>query len=292
MVLCEKRSLYHKRQPCGGRAVDSASWPAILAFSFLLHVAFPTPPLYTHFSLFTSAPFSFYHISWRNIFNFINNMPSQIVSIVASTVTKAKIDDAALVYHLNILLLSIAGLFFIVRLPGTIALFGTASEWFDGHFLHYTPYRPSPRMAQVDYGPQNSKMENASSDHSHTLYSHAPHAQRVTAKGVPVQMRFPPHIASCFNFLHPILNILRLRISPGFSMAQSSILFIYFLCLVYASFYRSNVFTDPSRTGWIAISQLPIVFALSQKNNVLGSLLGYGYEKVFITHVQDEYHLS
>jgi ferric-chelate reductase len=160
-------------------------------------------------------------------------------------------DSAVLLYHTNLFLFSIVGLFVIAKLPRVIALFGTTSEWFAGYLLHYSP----------------------------STRSRAPHA---TKRGAPVAMRYPPHVNSCIKFLRPCLKHLRLRISPGFSIAQSLIVSIYFACLAYASFYKSNIFTDQSRTGWVATAQLPLLFALAQKNNVLGLLLGCAYENVTI----------
>jgi hypothetical protein len=84
--------------------------------------------------------------------------------------------------------------------------------------------------------------------------------------------------------LYPLLTPLRARILPGFSLAQILVLATYFYSLIYATFYRSNVFLDPARTGWIAVSQLPFVFALAQKNNVLGSIVGHGYERLNFLH--------
>ncbi|KAF8811101.1 hypothetical protein BYT27DRAFT_7221556 [Phlegmacium glaucopus] len=205
--------------------------------------------------------------------------PSTTVSI------RKNVDGASLLFHTDLLLLSIVGLFIIARLPRLIALFGTTSEWFNGHFLHHVPYRSSTRLVHPAHSyrsPPNPK--EYASDNSHTLYSHASNAQRVTDKGAPLTMRYPPHVGSCINILRPLLKLLRLRISPGFSIAQSLILCIYFSCLVYASFYKSNIFTDKTRTGWVAIAQLPFVFAFAQKNNILASLLGYGYEKVNFIH--------
>ncbi len=34
--------------------------------------------------------------------------------------------------------------------------------------------------------------------------------------------------------------------------------------------------------GLVAVAQLPFVFAFAQKNNIVGAILGYGYEKVRI----------
>ena len=191
--------------------------------------------------------------------------------------------DIVLLYHIDLVLLSIAGLFVVAKVPQAIALFGTTSEWFDGHFLHYVPYRPSPNRSYPPPSPRTVLASNL----SHTLHHNATLAglgiQRVTEKGTPVAMRYPPHVNSCPKFLRPVLTLLRLRISPGFSVAQSLILFIYLLCLAYAIFYKSNIFTNQTRPGWVVISQLPLLFLLSQRNNVLGLLLGYGHEKVTIS---------
>ena len=182
--------------------------------------------------------------------------------------------DIVLLYRTDIVLLSIAGLFVVAKLPQAIALFGTTSEWFDGHFLHFVPYSPSPNRSYP-------------SPSFNTRHPHATLAglgiQRVTEKGAPVKIRYPPHVHSCRKFLRPVLTLLQLRISPGFSIAQSLILFIYLVGLVFATFYRSNIFTDQTRTGWVVVSQLPILFLLSQRNNVLGLLLGCGHEKVTIS---------
>jgi ferric-chelate reductase len=190
------------------------------------------------------------------------------------------LESISLLYRIDFVLLSITGLFVVAKLPQVIALFGTTSEWFDGYFLHCIPYSPSYNQS---YLPSSSKTD-LTSNISHTLHFHDTlPTQRVTEKGTPVTMRYPPHVGSCTKFLYPILELLRLRTSPGFSIAQSLIFFIYFICLVYATFYKSNIFTDQTRTGWVAITQLPFIFLLAQKNNVLGLLLGSGYEKVTIS---------
>ena len=185
--------------------------------------------------------------------------------------------SAALLYRVDLVLLSITGLFIVAKLPQAIALFGTTSEWFDGHFLHYVPYSPSANRSNL---PPSFKTDLASNI-SHSFQTHHP-TQRVTEKGIPLTKRYPPHVGSCIKLLRPVLTLLRSRISPGFSIAQSLILFIYFICLVYATFYSSNIFTDQIRTGWVVVAQLPFIFLLSQKNNVLGLLLGCGHEKVTI----------
>jgi hypothetical protein len=59
-----------------------------------------------------------------------------------------------------------------------------------------------------------------------------------------------------------------------------------------STFYKSNVFTDPVRTGFVAMAQIPFVFAFSMKNNFLGMLVGLGYEKVFTSSLSLARHLD
>ena len=190
-----------------------------------------------------------------------------------------------LLYHIDFLLLSITGLFVVAKLPQAIALFSTTSEWFDGHFLHYVPYSP---FVNRSYLPPSSKTVLASNI-SYPIHS----TQRVTEKDTRLKKRYPLHIGSCIKFLRPVLTLLRLRISPGFSVAQSLVYFIYFVCLAFATFYRSNIFTDQTRTGWVVVAQLPLIFLLSQKNNILGLLLGCGHEKVkYLTTLEPKKKIS
>lgn len=63
-------------------------------------------------------------------------------------------------------------------------------------------------------------------------------------------------------------------------MGQALILGVYAAVLVYASFLGSNPFEDPTRMGYVAMSQIPIVYVLGTKNNVVGMSVGMGYEKV------------
>ena len=257
-----------------------------LRFSLDRGLSFPTCPRALSFpSLYLTSltqpapstpPSCSFYIPWRKL-------PSMSTFVLAGgDQSPENVESIILLYRIDLVLLSIIGLFLVAKLPQVIALFGTTSEWFDGHILHYIPYSPS---ANRSYPPQSSKTDFASNI-SHTLHSHDTPGlptQRVTEKGTPVTMRYPPHVGSCIEVLRPVLKILRLRTSPGFSIAQSLIFFIYSICLVYATFYKSNIFTDQTRTGWVVIAQLPFLFLLAQKNNVLGLLLGYGYEKVSIS---------
>ena len=83
--------------------------------------------------------------------------------------------------------------------------------------------------------------------------------------------------------MHPSLAYaLNFRVSPGFSLGKLLVLVAYGLIVIYACLYRSNPFTEYDRTGYIAVSQVPIVMALAGKSNWLSWLSGVGYEKVNI----------
>ncbi|TEB36637.1 hypothetical protein FA13DRAFT_1762022 [Coprinellus micaceus] len=71
---------------------------------------------------------------------------------------------------------------------------------------------------------------------------------------------------------------------PGYTLGQFLILMNYTYIMLYGTFMMSNPFTDGVRPGWLAVSQLPLVFALGQKSSILGSLLGYGYEALNYIH--------
>ncbi|PPR00684.1 hypothetical protein CVT24_000972 [Panaeolus cyanescens] len=211
---------------------------------------------------------------------------------LAQTLAAANPSDATLVYHVTLMLMAIMALFVICKLPRAIALFGT-SEWSSGHILRYVPYKPTShrrrRVVQAVHAayPPPSPIKEADSSDSHTYIDHAPklaYVQRIDEKGQDVKSRYPTHVAATMKPLRPILTPLRARISPGFSVCQLLMLAVYFYALIYATFYKSNVFTDESRTGWIAVAQLPLVFAFAQKNNILGSILGYGYERLNFLH--------
>lgn len=92
---------------------------------------------------------------------------------------------------------------------------------------------------------------------------------------------FPAHVAAVLPSLRPLLTFARSRpLLPGYSVAQLTLLLVYFIILLAATLYYSSPFTDATRAAWVAVSQVPLVLALAQKNNILGSVLGYGYERV------------
>lgn len=191
--------------------------------------------------------------------------------------------DASLVFGVCLFLMAIVAIFMAIRIPRLLALFGTSSDWIDGFLLCHVPSRPSRRVVrQMHHArPKPSEKENNDLHGSmgDVVYHQSYPSKRSLVSKEKIH-RYPPHIPSCSKALRPLLKLFRARISPGFSIGQLLVLVIYLVILLYAAFYKSSIFLGQSRTGWIAVSQYPFVYAFAQKNNLLGTFLGFGYEKV------------
>jgi predicted ferric reductase len=70
----------------------------------------------------------------------------------------------------------------------------------------------------------------------------------------------------------------------GFSTAQLVVMVGYAVLIGIGILLYSNPVTNAKRAGWIALSQLPVQFALAAKNNLVGLLVGKGYEKLNFLH--------
>lgn len=198
------------------------------------------------------------------------------------------VNDATFVYHVDLFLVALLACVVVSRLPQAIALF-SSSDWYNGHFLRHVPYRRSTTIVQGFKNAYPPPLKGQWSEDSHSSASShtsgsSSKMKRLDRHGAQIVPIYPTHIASCMRFVRPLVAPLRARIVPGYSVAQFLIMTIYFWVLIYASFYKSNLFLAADRTGWVAIAQLPFIFALSQKNNLLGWLMGLGYEKFNFLH--------
>jgi len=196
------------------------------------------------------------------------------------------LSDASLVFGVCLFVMAIIVIFMVIRIPRFLALFGTSSEWIDGFILRHVPvYHPRrvlhrKRQAYPPPALKESKFVGGSLD---DISKHSYPSERSLLSKEQVRetrKRYPPHIPSLPKSLRPLLKPFRMRISLGFSFGQLLLLAAYLGILLYATINKSNIFLDQSRTGWIAVSQYPFVYAFAQKNNFIGVFLGFGYEKV------------
>ncbi|KAJ8503419.1 hypothetical protein ONZ45_g10874 [Pleurotus djamor] len=193
-----------------------------------------------------------------------------------------------LAYHTVIFIVAVLAFAVLVRLPRALARLTRASEWKNGYFLRRIRRRAlKPTIASRRPSTRSHKSHRSgkepNSDDSHTVYAPEP-LTYYSEKGSAHQPSYPPHVAVCFPWMRPVVVLLRYRIAPGFSIGQALCLAIYFGVLAYCTFYKSSPFRDPVRAGFVAMSQIPIVFALATKTNLLGILLGLGYEKLNFIH--------
>ena len=97
----------------------------------------------------------------------------------------------------------------------------------------------------------------------------------------PPPRRAPTRVPRWTTILHPTLAYaLNFRVAPGFSFGKLLVLLAYAALMLFASLRRSDPFSDPVRTGYVAMSQIPIAVALAGKTNWLSWACGVGYEKV------------
>jgi len=184
----------------------------------------------------------------------------------------------AVIVQVNVFVLGMIGLFMLVRLPQLFALLSSRMPRPFFQFLtrgakgNSEQPPPARRLTKKQYEYKNpwDTVNETASIRGPTLRS-----------GQKRNSSFnPPHVPSVPLLLAPLMNLLRLSIAPGYSVGQAAVMLNYFYVLLYGTFRESNVFTDNIRSAFMATSQIPLVFALAQKNNLIGGLLGYGYEKV------------
>jgi ferric-chelate reductase len=225
------------------------------------------------------------------------------------------IRSTTLVWRVSLFIYAILIAYAVFRIPHLVGLFGSSSEWYNGHFLWYRrPKRPKGRVGRNDssrtlVGRQDSTktaVGMARKESSRTVVNEdGSYEMEETTKprvadggrarlnkhlrqpqhwkepiAEELQAKFPTHIPSVHRLLRPALTVSRIRVFKGYSIAQLVMMAVYPTILVSATFFQSNPFVDATRPAWVAVSQMPLLFALAQKNNILGSIMGYGYEKV------------
>ena|SRR5882762_1744788 len=197
---------------------------------------------------------------------------------VQSPASAAHVDGLGLVFNGDILLLTFFSCFIVVSIPR--AFVRLLSGWRHGHILWSAGNNRRNQMLPPLPPSINAPAEkdtDIKSEDSHTFYSHT---NLVRHKHSDASSTSPYHVRTFSSILYPITSILRRRPLPGFSIGQALILGIYSAILNYLTMYMSSIFTDPKRTGFVGMSQIPFVFAFATKNNLLGMLAGFGYEKV------------
>lgn len=196
------------------------------------------------------------------------------------------VDDTRLVLDMTFFILAFFAFFAVLGWPRLFTRFSRFSEWTHGHFVYHStkPQRrpPAPNPRPTISRPLEARYEEGrkapSSDDDHTPVSHAGLARRELARDN--RHSLPPHCRSWSGIFQRLSAALNTQLDGDLSIGRCIILTCYFSILLYASLYRSNPFQDYLRTGYVSTAQIPIIYALGTKNNLLGRCLSKGYEKV------------
>lgn len=211
------------------------------------------------------------------------------------------VDPGSLVYRVDILLLITILVFASFNAPRAIARFAHRSEWLQGHILHSVTLTRKPRInlntrsiylhsdpekaaLDLDDGGTEAMCSRRNlyfpSQWTHDEKALPPRPMTVVA---PVSTQQTWHMPMLSSLMHPASSLLHKRVHESYSLGQVLLMAGYSLIVLYSGIYRSSPFVDFERSGWVATSQLPFIYILATKNNVIGMLVGVGYEKVWLS---------
>ena len=215
------------------------------------------------------------------------------------------------VFHIDVVLLSLFALYVVLTLPRALVRLFQPSELLNGFFLRSgAPPRTTPHHRSDTRGRSSAtrtKPNRSTSTRTNltarTLVDLPEDAEGgknnkpliIPARPVapatrgsrsrrspPEPRRVPTRVPRWTTILHPTLAYtLNFRVSPGFSFGKLLVLLTYASLMFYVSLRNSDPFSDSLRTGYVAISQIPIAVALAGKTNWLSWACGVGYEKVW-----------
>jgi len=194
------------------------------------------------------------------------------------------LDDVQFVLNTTIFILAFFALSAVLTWPRLLTRFSRGSEWTRGHLIYHST-KPQRRLPAVKRRPTGSRPLEArhekgrapNTEDDHTTFSHVGLVHRETHNG---KFSLPPHCRSWSGIFQKTSAVLGIQLDEDLSLGRCIILLCYSAVVLFASLYKSNPFQDYLRTGYVSTAQIPIVFALATKNNIIGKFLSMGYEKV------------
>lgn len=171
--------------------------------------------------------------------------------------------DMTLAYHLDIAISIVIIIFALLNAPRALARFANHSERFCGHILRYVSLHDDPRIDPD----ANSK------------------------KSLPMQILQDTsgqeklmHMRMLSSLVPPVAGILSCPVHEEYTIRHVLLMAGYTAMVFYCGFYKSNPFSHPSQAGWVITSQVPFVYMFATKNNIVGALVGAGYERLNYLH--------
>ncbi|KAH9918084.1 uncharacterized protein B0H18DRAFT_1032521 [Fomitopsis serialis] len=184
----------------------------------------------------------------------------------------------SLVLHVDVLLLSVLGVFTLFALPRAVVRFMRLSEWHKGLLFYSTSTQRSATSSGAG-SPEDGKSEKSN------VSVRAMDANPSTLNtGEPSTGELPRHMSSWSSAFPGLSWLLSMQIRPGYSIGRLLLIYAYIGVVLYAGLFHSNPFTNAGRAGLVTVSQVPLVIALGTKNNIIGALVGQGYERLNYLH--------
>ena len=200
--------------------------------------------------------------------------------------------DEVIVYWLDIALLCVLAIFFLAALPRIFARILQPRTWITGHVLSRgrTINISAPRRANSRGRPSRSayvtdpgvEMDHVT-EQSHTLVAHSQNG--LIAKQSTFEIdhdKSPPlHVPTLFTLFYPLSSPLALSFTRTATVAKLILLLLFIAAVVTVIFVLGGDPLESSiRLGWIATALIPFTVELGTKNNMIGTFVGMGYERV------------
>ncbi|RDX49455.1 iron reductase [Lentinus brumalis] len=183
--------------------------------------------------------------------------------------------NAAVVFWVDILLLCVVGLLFVLTLPRMLAHFSRGGGWRLGLLLRHT--------TATSHSDEQSVSSRRTLDRRSIITRTACSSSSENEKPAPTRVQ-ATHVRSWQMLFPHMTHVLRLPVLGRIHLGGAVICVLYFSLLLFAALYRTSIWTNPVRAAYVAISQIPVVYLLATKNNVLGVLLGTAYDKLNYLH--------
>ena len=200
-----------------------------------------------------------------------------------AAVQRPPFNDDLFAFHIIVFILACFAFFAVLTWPRLLTRFSRGAEWTRGHFIYHST-KPQRRLPAFKRRPTISRPLEAryekgrapNSDDDHTNFSHIGLVRREGS----VKLSLPPHCRSWSGIFQKSAAFLGIQMDEGLSLGCCIVLLCYLAVILFMLLYKSNPLTDFRRAGFVSTAQVPLVYVLATKNNVIGRFLSIGYEKV------------
>ncbi|KAI6157255.1 hypothetical protein BKA82DRAFT_20237 [Pisolithus tinctorius] len=191
--------------------------------------------------------------------------------------------DMTLAYHLDIAISIVIIIFALLNAPRALARFANHSERFCGHILRYVSLHDDPRIDPDANSKKCAVDIHTSSAGDDLTFNALPALPMQILQDTSGQEKLM-HMRMLSSLVPPVAGILSCPVHEEYTIRHVLLMAGYTAMVFYCGFYKSNPFSHPSQAGWVITSQVPFVYMFATKNNIVGALVGAGYERLNYLH--------